>query len=315
MLREDTQRTDEVSREEVSLPHVSVWERVSFGTTRFVLRWFARIFGLGGLYQLGRAFATVEWAINRRRRRRFSAAMMKYLGPDQAKGAVREATLRYFVRMRTDKMFYLVFDHFRREEISKRFRIINRELLDDALSTGRGVYIAMSHHGSHHVALVCLQAQGYSVGGVREPNEGAIRRYMQSKLALKPWARVRYFHNDVFPRQILRWLRNPNLLVSAMDTSRTHSLQHKTVDVELFGQKRPVLRGPLDMANRAGAVTVQAFVRSRPGFHYEFEVYGPLVDLQSGGDVSDERIHEAIRSYAERIERFTRNNPCHISRI
>ncbi len=298
-----------------TLPGVSTWERVSFTVARFYLRVLLRVLSLSGLYRFGQVFATLEWLINAKRRRRFARVLPDLLGHQLSNAEIRRASLRHAVRVRNDKVFYLIFDYLRPETIERQFTIKNRPFIDDALAMGKGAYLAMSHQGSHHVALVNLLAAGYTIGGVRDTREGAIRRFMQHKFNAKGGKQIRYFHNDVFPRQLYRWFASNALLVSAMDSTRVHRENHKTTSITMFGRARDVLTGPIELAARCGAPALQAFLISRPGFHYEFEVHGPLLDPAKRDHLSEEELQRTLQLYADRIEAFVRKNPCHVSRI
>ncbi len=294
---------------------VSSWERFSFEATRFVVYGLARILTLTGLYHCGRAFATLEWLTNYKRRRRFAQVMADLFGEEMSPQAVRRACLQHFIRVRNDKLLYLVFDRLRFEEIRARLTINNVHLMDDALAAGKGVYVAMSHFGSQHIAVACLQSHGYTVGGVRDPREGALRRYIQVKQAEKSGSYVRYFHNDAFPRELFRWFGENRALISLMDPVAVRDEhKRKTIELTMFGRTRRLLLGPIQVATRCGAPTLQAFIVSRKNFHYVIDLQGPLVD-PAKEDVTEERIGEAMRQYASRIEKYTRTYPCHVSRI
>ncbi len=297
------------------LPPVTAWERASFSAARLVLRAALRLVSLSGLYRLGQALATLEWLTNYKRRRRFARMLIEILGDELSPADVRRASWRHFVRMRNDKIFYLMFDLLPPETIRRCFTITNRHLVDDGLAAKRGVYLAMSHQGSQHVALVHLRAAGYPIGGVRLAKEGAMRRFMLNRFESTDWARVQYFGNDVFPRQLFRWLGDNALLASAMDASRVHDDKQKTVGVTMFNRPRDLLTGPIELAARCGAPAVQAFIISRPGFRYEYHVQELLPDPQPRTNLSDEELSAILQTYADRVEAFTRKYPCHVSRI
>ncbi|MEE9293533.1 MAG: hypothetical protein V3W34_01010 [Phycisphaerae bacterium] len=295
-------------------PSISNWERVSFEVTRFVVGILARILSLTGLYHFGRAFATLEWLIQYKRRRRFAARMQELFGTEMSPVAVRRACWRHFVRVRNDKLYYLIFDLLPPEKVLRRFTITNKHLLDDALARGKGAHLAMSHLGSHHVGFFCLRASGYTVAIVRDPKEGAMRRYMRCKHETTWGDQMRYFRNDVFPRTMYRWYENNGLLMTALDVAGRGVEHVKTVEATLFGKRRPILPGPIQLASRCGAPTLQGFVVTRKNFHYEFELHGPLVD-PAEDQSTDERLAAAVQAYADGIERFARAYPCHVSRI
>lgn len=296
---------------------VTPWERVSFEVTRAFVRILAKTFSLTGLYQFGRAFATVEWLINYKRRRRFARRLPDVLGRAATAAEIRRATRGYFVRTRCDKLFYLVLDHLPRKAILDRFHISNRHLLDDAIARGQGAYIALSHHGAQHVAGMLLVACGYKVAGVRDAQEGAMRRYIQDKYQRKNREQVRYFFADTYPRNIYRCFKDNFILGSAIDVNRIRAGHLKTLEVTLFGRKRPFLVGPMQIALRCGAPIVYGFLVSRKNFHYTFELRGPLVEPNQEGtsDEGPQVLRDAMDAYAANIARFARQYPCHVSRI
>ncbi|MCH7527633.1 MAG: hypothetical protein IID39_09360, partial [Planctomycetes bacterium] len=102
---------------------VSLWERFSFQVTRLFLYGVWRTVSLNGLYQVGRAFATMEWLINYKRRRRFARRLMEVYGGELGSSKRRRATWRHFVRTRCDKLFYLIFDDLPQSKILERFEI------------------------------------------------------------------------------------------------------------------------------------------------------------------------------------------------
>jgi lauroyl/myristoyl acyltransferase len=291
------------------------WDRVSLEIVRSWVCLVRAILGLNGLYAVGRMFAYVEWCVDGRRRRRFGLRMDELFGETMSARDKRDACLRFFVRSRTDKMFYVLQDTLSERDIERCFHIENRELLDACLARGKGAYMSLSHVGSQHVALNFLSRMGYQVGGVRDAKESAVRRFVQYKYEMSGHQGIRYFHAEAFPRDLFRWLRDGRLLMSAMDAGRVRDASQKSVDVDFFGERRPMLAGPLELADRCGAPSLHAIVLSKPRFRYELLICGVLVDPeQEGGRMSDERCAEAMQTYASEIEKFLRAKPCHISR-
>ena len=301
------------SAPEESATHISLWERVSFEVSRFFLYALARTLSLSGLYYLGRMFATLEWLIDFRRRRRVNKQMERVLGRDAPRRRRRHATWRHFVRLRNDKMIFLILDRIPRDKVLERFTIINKHLLDDALAKGRGMYMAMSHLGSHHLVITILADQGYKVAGVRDAKQGAVYRFIQEKYERKQRHRIEYFYSDSFPRNIYRRFQDNYVIGSAADVANARGAHLKTEQVEVFGERRAFLTGPLQIALRCGAPVVQAFVISQKNFRYVLEFQGPLIDPASDGE-SPEALSKAVQAYAANVERFARRHPCHISR-
>jgi lauroyl/myristoyl acyltransferase len=161
----------------VALP--SLWVRFSFGTMRAVLHAVATVIGLRGLYLVCQGFGTLEYLVNYKRRRRIARMVRTVFGGEIGAAEVRRHVRAHCMRERADKVFYLIFDLLPPERLAERFTIVNRQLLDEGLAHGRGVYSLQCHHGPQHVTGRCMSLLGYRVAGIRDPNEGAIRQYVQ----------------------------------------------------------------------------------------------------------------------------------------
>jgi lauroyl/myristoyl acyltransferase len=154
------------------------YSRAKFGLVRWFLWAWARTFSLRGLYVFARAFGTIEYWINFKRRARYASELRRIFPEGLSKRRQAVIIRSYFRRTRADKLLYLIFDRLPREKIMRRIRFHGRETLDAALARGRGVYVMLSHNGSHHVAALLMALLGYRCAGVRDRNEGAIRLYV-----------------------------------------------------------------------------------------------------------------------------------------
>jgi lauroyl/myristoyl acyltransferase len=296
-------------------PPVSTWERFSFTCLRAIVYLLARGLTLPGLYRAGQCFGFLEWAINFKRRRRFAETLRGLLGDELPASEIRRATLGHFTRTRCDKIIYLIFDLLPREQMLPRFEITNRHLLDEGLTRGRGVYIALCHHGAHHVVGLMMSLLGYPTAGVRDRREGSIRRYVQSMYEHHyPELRAtRILYSDSFPRDIYRCFRENFALGSALDIHRERDAHLKAADVTFFGRQRRFLTGTVQIALRCGATILQGFIVSDSDFRYRFELLGPLTD--GDAEESPELLARIMQRYADNIERYIRQYPTHVSRV
>ena len=305
--------------QEQHTPHTSAlaWTvRWKFAVLRGTLWLALRILGLTGLYQAARLFALGEWAVNYKRRRRFHQAMRGIYGAAHDPGASRRACRQYFVRTRCDKIFYLVFDFIPRPRLMQRLHFEGLEAVDAALQRGKGIYVALSHLGAHHVVGLIMNLMGYKVAGVRDPQEGALRSYIQEmyQRRLGPQNTVKVLYSDNLPRDIYRCLKDNYLLGSALDADRIRDPRLKRVTVRLFGEDKHWIIGTLQIGLRCGSEIIQAFAVSEPNFHYRLIRHPLLFDGEAAQD-DPETIQRIMQRYADNIERFARAHPDHISRI
>ena len=292
--------------------------RLKFDLVRGLLWLWVRAFSLKGLYLLGRAFGTLEYLVNIHRRRRYRRELRRIFSDRLTRREESRIILSYFRRTRCDKMFYLIFDKLPKDKILRRIKFHGREHLDAALARGSGVYVLLSHHGSHHVAALLMALLGYKVAGVRDRNEGALRVYARQRYAetFPEFAAVRMLYADSFPREIFRCFRENYVLGSALDVNRDRGANLKTCPVRIFGQQREFLTGTLQIAIRCGATIVQGFVVSRPNFYFRLIVCPPLYVPRPGGEPDDpQRVAEIMQRYADGIEAHVRQYPDHLSRI
>jgi lauroyl/myristoyl acyltransferase len=294
------------------------YDRAKFSLVRWFLGAWVAIFSLRGLYLFGRWFGFIEYVINFKRRARYRRELEGVFPEGLTKARERKIIRDYFLRTRCDKLFYLIFDRMPRDKIMRRIRFHGRQYLDDALAREHGVYVMLSHHGSHHVAGLLMALLGYRCAGVRDRNEGSLRLYVQDKYAktFPDYAAIRVLYADSFPRDIYRCFQENRVVASALDVSRVRGLTLKTCPVQIFGQTREFLTGTLQVALRCRATISQAFVVSRPNFYFRLIVKPPLhVPAAQGRDENPERISQLMQLYADGIAAHVREHPDHISRV
>lgn len=297
-------------------PGVGLWPRMAFTAARGFCWGFAVCFSLRGLYLFGQCFGTLEWLINYKRRRRFALRLQQLWGEKLTTGQRLRQSRRFFMRSRCDKVFYLILDKLPREKVLARFHVPGAELMDRAMERSRGCFVAMSHHGAQHLSAMLMALRGYRVAGVRDRNEGGVRRYVRALHDRRhpELGAMRVLFADAYPRDIYRCFRENYALGAALDVQQPRGERKRTVRVKLFGQERDFLVGTLQIALRCGAVVVQGFVISQKNFHYRLDLLGPLADGSQATE-SPQTLGSVMQAYAENIERYVRQYPCHVSRV
>lgn len=295
---------------------MGLYSRLKFGFVRWLLWGWARAFSLKGLYLLGRGFGTLEYWVNFNRRRRYRLALAAAFPEGMYRSRRERIVLEHFRRTRCDKMLYLIFDRLPKDKILRRIKFHGRQHVDDAITRGNGVYVMLSHHGSHHVAGLLMALLGYKCAGVRDRNEGAIRVYVQEKYAetFPEFAAIKVLYADSFPRDIFRCFRENRVVGTALDVGRIRGLALKTCPVQIFGETREFLTGTLQIALRCKATILQAFVVSRPNFYYRL-IAMPAMHIPETPDENPELVAELMQKYADGIQTHVREYPDHMSRV
>ena len=291
--------------------------RAKFELVRSFLWGWTQCFSLTGLYRFGQVFGTCEWLLNFKRRRRFMQNLLEVYGhpPEGLPASARDACRQHFMRTRCDKLFYLIFDKLPREKILKRIKFHDQHIVDDALARNKGVYICMSHHGSHHVVMLLMALLGYKVAGVRDRNEGALRKYVQQKYeeTFPEFRRIKVFFADSYPRDLYRCFSDGCVLGSALDVLRDRGSHLRTATVDLFGKKREFLIGTLQIALRCKAPIVQGFIVSSKNFYFHLIPQGPLIDPDTATD-TPEIVQTVMQRYADNIAAHVMKYPDHLSK-
>jgi lauroyl/myristoyl acyltransferase len=294
----------------------TAWERFSFSCVRAFLRALLTLTGLRGLYWTCRLFGTAEYLVDYHRRRRVKRFLAVVYGKEFGGAARRRMVREHFMRQRCDKTFYLIFDMLSLEQVQARFRIGNRELLEAGLARGRGVYVMMCHHGAFHIAGMALSALGYRVGGVRDPKEGAVRRFAHELWDKKhpTLPRIRMIFSGDYVRPIYRMFQDNLILGSSLDVARVRDPRLSSVKVNFFGQQRPFLTGTLQIALRCKATVVQGLMTSGDDFCYRLDLVGPMSDPEQASE-TPELLASVMQRYADNITDFVRKHPDHIHQL
>jgi lauroyl/myristoyl acyltransferase len=308
-------RDGAVSAVEIDERPIPFFVRVRIWLVRAFLVLWVRCFSLSGLYFLGRVFGTLEYLIDYRRRGRVKALLKTMFKSDYSPVWASKVTRQYFMRIRCDKMFYTILDRIPRNKIMKRIKFTGKKHLEAVLAQKKGVYVAICHFGSFHVAGLLGALMGYDIIGVRDPKVSHVRRYIQKKYrdTFPEIARMKMFYSGAFPREIYRQLKSGGIVASLADVSRQRG-QLRTVPVKIFGETRTFLTGPLQIAIRVGAQSIQCFVVSRRKFYYQLIVTPPICE-PTGNDNEETLLPQVMQRYADGVEHFAHEYPDHLMNI
>jgi KDO2-lipid IV(A) lauroyltransferase len=301
---------------ETQLKPLGTLTRAKFALVRGFLWGWARLFSLGGLYQLGVVFGTCEWLCDYKRRRRVRQRVDEIFADRNDAPPAGRVVRRQFIRSRCDKLLYLVFDKIPKDKILARLEFRGEPDVKRALAKGRGAAVVMAHFGPHHLAFLLTALLGYRMIGVRDRKEGSLRRYVQEQLekSFPEYRAVRWFYVDDYPRELFRSLREGYVLSSALDVSPTRGGNASTTTVRIFGKEQAFRDGTMRLAARRGAPVMQAYIVARPNYRFQLSVTPPLID-GAPGEVDEDVITAAMQQYADNVERHARRHPCHLSRF
>lgn len=295
--------------------NLSAWQKFSFTCMRVIIKGTLRLFGLNGLYKLSCFFGWLEFLVDYKRRKRTYRIQSVVWNESTPKSERRKWVIRNFIRLRCDKVFYLIFDLLPKDKLAECFEIENRGALDDGVARNKGVYAMTSHIGSTHVIGMLTAFLGYSISGVRAPNEGAMRRFVQERWDQKypDCPPIILIYTGDFVRPIYRLFKDNYILGSSLDVTKIPDENMRTIPVKLFGKEQQFLLGPLLIAIRCKTTILQAFSISLPGFRYRLDFLGPFTDPEKP-DESPEALARIMQEYADNIVEYAHRYPDHITK-
>ena len=183
-----------------------------------------------------------------------------------------------------------------------RCELVGVELLDEALSAGRGVILLTGHFGNWEVGGAATAARGIPIDVVarRQANPlferelGATRRTLGMRVVFR----------EEGPRPLLRALREPRVVALVAD----QNVREGGVFVPFFGELAATARGPALLAARTGAAVVLAVAERVPGPLARYRIqYQPLTFQRSGDPETD--THHFTRAYLGFLEEAIRRTP------
>ncbi|HVA73558.1 MAG TPA: phosphatidylinositol mannoside acyltransferase, partial [Acidimicrobiales bacterium] len=180
--------------------------------------------------------------------------------------------------------------------------IVGRSHLDEAIARGNGVILTLPHVGSWEVGGLYLVDQGIPVTGVAEVVEPPelfdwfVARRAALGLTALPLGR------DA-AAQSLRELHRGGVIVLLAD----RDILGDGVDVEFFGERTRLPRGPALLALRSGAALLPCAVYQRPQGRYRLHVR-PAIDVSRKGRLRDD-VAALTQEVAHELEELIRPAP------
>ncbi len=153
------------------------------------------------------------------------------------------------------------------------------EHLLDAINEGKGVVLIHPHFGPSQLPLIYLGCKGYPVAqmGLRKISSRTVARATdQIRLDLEFRMPVKHFFADKYLRDVLRWLEEGKLLMTAGDGTGGGLRIGKFSKAEVLGRSLDMPLGPYRLATSGGTPVVPIIaLREKCGF-YRIRIHPPI---------------------------------------
>ena len=165
------------------------------------------------------------------------------------------------------------------KDVVARTTIENFEILEAALTEGKGAVLVTGHLGNWEVAGALLAARGLPLVAITKGM--ANRRFGEDLQRTRTRLGIRVVDMAAAPREVLRSLRAGQVVAMLADqNAREHG-----VFVPFFGVPASAFRGPALFALRAGAPMFVGYCLREPGWPPRYRLHMTRVDFVPSGDM------------------------------
>jgi lauroyl/myristoyl acyltransferase len=199
--------------------------------------------------------------------------------PDWQPGKVTEEIRACFRNYYADRFLITLIPGLDSVKIDQIATLEGEEHLKSTMTKGRGVVLIHAHFGPSQLPLIYLGFKGYPIAqmGLRKKSDRIIARSADTvRLKLEHMMPVKHFFADKYMREVLRWLENGKILMTAGDGTGGGQKIGKFHETLLRGQLIEMPLGPYRLASWGGASIVPIIaLRQKCGF-YRIRIDPPL---------------------------------------
>jgi lauroyl/myristoyl acyltransferase len=201
--------------------------------------------------------------------------------PDWPPERVTEEIRACFRNYYTDRFIINLVPSFDSVKIDQIATLEGEAHLKKIMSEGQGAVMIHPHFGPSQLPLIYLGFKGYPMAqiGLRKISERTIARFTDTiRIKLESIMPVKHFFADKYLRQVLRWLEDGKVLMTAGDGTGGGQKIGKFHQTELLGRLIEMPLGPYRLASSGGSPIVPVIaLREKCGF-YRIRIDPPLKD-------------------------------------
>jgi len=261
----------------------------------------ARVIPARLIFAIGTFGGWCAYYLLRRERRRTLANLALAYG--QVKSAAERTRIAraVFVNLGRNLSEMALYPRLDDEQFRQLVTMEGKEIIDRELRKGKGVLIITGHIGNWELFPSYIIMSGYRGGVVAR--RAYYEKYERLLLRLRRSKGFRVFYRDGSPREVLRTLRN-NEIIGILADQDVRKLDG--VFVDFFGIAAYTPTAPVVIAMKSGAPLVPARI-VREGRRHTILIEEPIV-LRTTGDRKSDLVYNT-QQWSRCIERFIRAHP------
>ena len=183
-------------------------------------------------------------------------------------------------------------------------RIKNRQVLDQALKSAKGVILVSAHFGNFPLMLARLSLEGYKTSVIMRPlKEGRVEEILEAERSRIDIETILSIPRRACVEGAIRSLRKNRSLLIPLD----QNFGTGGVFVNFFGTKAATAIGPVVLAQRTGAAILPCFIIRQKDDTHEI-IFEPEIKLEIGLN-EDESVTNNIQKITDVIESYIRKYP------
>jgi KDO2-lipid IV(A) lauroyltransferase len=193
--------------------------------------------------------------------------------------------------------------HASKAEIVGRIALDGEEHLQRALAAGKGVIALSAHLGNFTMIGARLAAAGYSFTAlVKHPGDRRFAQLINDYRAQLGIQTISAKPRREAVRGILKALRANSIVLVIADEFKSEG-----IEVDFFGRRSPVPRGPATIALRTGAATLPMFATRDDQGRLTLSI-GPRIELIDRGD-REQNVAANTALFTQHLEAAVRRYP------
>jgi len=223
----------------------------------------------------------------------------EFSSPEQRRALVR----RIWTNFSRGLLETLWMMHASKAEIVSRVALEGEEHLQRALAAGKGVIALSAHLGNFPMIGARLAATGYSFSVVvKHPGDRRFARLINDYRAQLGIKTISAKPRSEAVRGILKALRGNGIVLVIADEFKSEG-----IEVDFFGRRSPVPRGPATIALRTGAATLPMFATRDDRGRLTLSI-GPRIELIDRGD-REQNVAANTALFTQYLEAAVRRHP------
>jgi lauroyl/myristoyl acyltransferase len=274
----------------------------------YPFRWFCQVAPIWINYRLFYLMGLIHFKFSKVKRTELNHILTKALFPLKEGESVHSHIRDYFVNHYIDRMSIFHYHRLNHRNIDKVIKFKGLDLLEDALSRGKGCVLVHGHLGPSQLPLVALGKMGYSMtqlGFRTDENLSNIGKKVQMRTRLRIEERfpAQMLYVDRFLRQVFKNLAQNGVVMVAADGSGTARRFGHHEPFKFMGEKMLFPTGPFKLSQKSGAVLLFLFLTRDGRFRHTGIIRRPEA-------LSDKmQTLSALSAFVRQLERYIRQDP------